>query len=233
MNNWGDSFYVFTSGAALLLSLVGQWFTAIMPGINRWNRRFFRGYFIILMLCCLSGILETALYYCPVPLQAIHFMMMLECLLLSLPLPMLTVYLLHCCGEDMRKSRLLFAVLSLMAVYAVLIAAAPFIGWYSYVLPDMRYIRRPVYPLLLSPVVVIMLLNLNGVLQRKKQLSRKLFSGFLIAMLPLTVVLIVQLFVDVFPLLYISIVLSALAMYSFVLSDQIEQDLAHQREIAN
>ena len=40
-------------------------------------------------------------------------------------------------------------------------------------------------------------------------------------------------FVELYPLIDISIVISALSMYSLILSDQIEQDLRRQREIAN
>ena len=43
---------------------------------------------------------------------------------------------------------------------------------------------------------------------------------------------LVQMFVDVFPLLDISYVLSAVSMYGLILSDQIEQDLCREREIA-
>jgi LytS/YehU family sensor histidine kinase len=40
-------------------------------------------------------------------------------------------------------------------------------------------------------------------------------------------------FIEIYPILDISIVISALSMYSLILSDQVEQDLNRQREIAN
>ena len=80
-------------------------------------------------------------------------------------------------------------------------------------------------------MVAILLLNLAGTLRRRARLTRKTYLGFLVALLPMTVALIIQLFVDVFPLFDISMVLSTLSMYSFVLSDQIEQDRRRQREI--
>ena len=49
----------------------------------------------------------------------------------------------------------------------------------------------------------------------------------------MTVGLILQMFIDVFPLIDIAYIISALVMYSFALSDQVEQDLRRQREIAN
>ena len=228
-----DLFYVFISAAGLLISMMGQWLVAVMPGSECWSRRFFRRYFFTLMLCCISGIIERVLYYCPVPNAAIYFVVALECLLLSLPMPMMTAYLLHYCGEDVRKNKLFRNVLCLMAVYFILVAVGPFIGWYTYITPDMQYIRKPIYSLLLVPVVTIMLLNLEGLIKRREQLAHKTFIAFLIGMVPLAVSLIVQMFIDILPIVDISYVLSALVMYSFVLSEQIEQDLRYQQEIAN
>ena len=228
-----DLFYVFISAAGLLISMMGQWLVAVMPGCERWSRRFFRSYFFALMLCCISSIIEGVLYYCPVPNAAIYFVVALECLLLSLPMPMMTAYLLHCCGEDVRKNRLFRTVLCLMAVYFIMVAVGPFIGWYTYITPDMQYIRKPIYSLLLVPLVTIMLLNLKGLIERREQLAHKVFIAFHIGMVPLAVSLIVQMFIDILPIVDISYVLSALVMYSFVLSEQIEQDLRYQQEIAN
>ena len=47
---WIDFFYFIVIGTMLLLSVMGLWFTAILPGMGRWDRRFFKGYFFVLML---------------------------------------------------------------------------------------------------------------------------------------------------------------------------------------
>ena len=106
MNSWIDFFYFFICGAALLLSVLALWFTIIMPGIDRWSKRFFLLFFTVLMLNCFSALLETVLLRYPVPIPPVIFLLVLESLFLALPLPMLTVYLLHCSGEDIRNSRL-------------------------------------------------------------------------------------------------------------------------------
>ena len=232
MSGWSDFFYVFIFGAALLLSALGMFFAAVIPGIDRWSKRFFLGYFSVFLLCCLSSLMETVFYYYSVPKAAVYFAILLECLLLSLPLPMLTVYLLHCRGESPRSSKLLRAVLGLMAVYSVLLASAPSTGIFSYLPSDNAYRRGPLYLLLLLPLSAILLLNLAGAIRCQGRLSRKTYLSFLVALIPITAALIVQLFIDAFPLLDISYVISALAMYGFILSDQIEQDQRHQREIA-
>ena len=47
LSYWIDIFNIFISGVALLLSVIALWFTAIIPGLDRWSRRFFIGYFIV------------------------------------------------------------------------------------------------------------------------------------------------------------------------------------------
>ncbi|MBO4914777.1 MAG: histidine kinase [Oscillospiraceae bacterium] len=228
-----ETFYFSIISAALLLSALGLWFTAIIPGIDRWSKRFFQSYFITFTLCGLFSIADLLLFGHPVPRTVIYLLLVLECLLLSLPLPMLTAYLLHSCGEDMRASKLLRAVLGLWAVFVILLASSAFTGIFTYTVSDNYYDRGPLYPLLLLPLVALSLLNLTGTIRRRSRLSRKVFLSFLVAALPLTVTLLAQMFVEVLPLVDISFVLSAISMYGFILSDQIEQDRRQQQEIAN
>jgi sensor histidine kinase YesM len=116
-------------------------------------------------------------------------------------------------------------------VFFFLTVSAPFIGVLSKITPDLQYHRGPMYPLVLLPLIGILLLNLLGTIQRRKQFSQKTFRSFIIAMLPMTVTLCIQLFIDVFPILDLSFVLSALTMYSYILTDQIEQDRRRQQEM--
>ena len=233
MSHWSEVFYFSIISAALLLSVAGLWFTAVMPGIDRWGKRFFLRYFIVLMTCCFFAFIELILYHFPVPVAAIFIVVFMELLFLALPLPMLTTYMLHACGESTRSNRLLYAVRVLLAVYFVVLAGAPFIGVFSCIGPDNQYGRGPLYALLLLPLIAILLLNLAGAMRRRARMSHKVFLSFVIAQVPMMVTLLVMLFVDVIPLFDISYVVSALAMYSFILSDQVEQDLRNQREIAH
>ena len=212
---------------------MGLWFTVMIPGLDRWSRRFFMSIFIVFLLCCLSGILEMAFQSYIVPRAVFLVLILLESLLLSLLLPMLTVYLLHCCGEKMRSSKLLHAALGMWASAFVLSFSVPFVNGFINITPENQYSRGPLYPLLLIPIIALSLLNLMGTIKRREQISRKTFLAFLIAIVPITVALTVHLFVDVYPLLDISYILSALAMYSFILSDQIERDRRQQLEIAH
>ena len=227
-----DIFYFFIYGALLLLSMVGLWFTTVMPAIDRWSRRFFRLYYMALIMCLIFGILEGVLQYCHAPVSAIWFVLFMESLLPSLTLLMLTIYLLRCSGENMRRSRLLGSVLVLWGIYMAMVVASPFIGAFTYVAPDGQYYRKAAYPLLILPLIVIMLLNLAGAIKYRKRLSGKTYLGFLVAIVPLTIALAVLLFADAFLLLDSCIILAALSMYGLIMSDQIEKEIRWQKENA-
>ena len=231
MNGGTDSFYYFITGAALLLSVMGLWFTALIPGIDRWGRRFFLAYFTVLFLSGVFALADIVLHDYPVPSAAVYSLLLSETLLLSLPLPMQTVYLLHCCGENLRTSRFLHAALGLWAAFFVLLASVPFVDGFIYLTPEKQYYRGPLHPLIIAPAIAVLLLNFAGTLRRRARLSRKAFLSFVIAQAPMAATLIVNLFADAEPVFDISYVLSALAMYSLILSDQIEQDRRRQWEI--
>ena len=232
MIGWSDIFYFSTISVALVLSVVGLWFTAVMPGMDYWSKRFFLVYFIVLMGCILSSLIAIVLHYFPVSSVVIYIILHLECLLLSLPLPMLTTYLLHCSSESIRSNKLFQSVLGLWIVYFVLLAGVSVTGGFFSVTVENQPLRGSLYPLLMLPLIAIMLINLLGVIRRRTRLSRKAFISLALVMLPMTFSLIVMMFVDAMPLFDISIVLATLIMYSFILSDQIEQNQRHQEKIA-
>ena len=231
MNSWRLFFYYFIGGAALILSVLGLWFIYIMPNIERWSKRFFQNFFKILLLTSISALLEMILRGYHAPNQVIGFVIILECIFMSLLLPMLTVYLLHCSEENTRTSKLLQIVSGLWLLYVIMLVCSAFFADITLEAPNMQYYRGLWYSLTLMPLVAVQLLNIAATIQRRKKLSRKTYLRFLIALLPITISLIIQMFVDVLPILDITLTISTLSMYGLVLSDQIEKDLQHQREI--
>ena len=171
---WSDIFYFSIISVALVLSVMGLWFTAVMPGMDYWNKQFFLVYFVVLMGCILSSLIAIVLHYFPVSSVVIYFILHLECLLLSLPFPMLTAYLLHCCSESVRPSRLFQTALGLWAVYFVLLLSVSVTGGFFYVTVENQPFRGPLYPLLMLPLIAIMLINLVGAIRRRTRLSRRL-----------------------------------------------------------
>lgn len=233
MNEWSSVFYYTLQGAAMLLSALGLWFSLIMPGVNPWSKRFFLSFFGVLMLCCHAAIVEIALLNNGISGLTYRFSLFMTSLLMSLPLVMLTAYLLHASGEPINSSPLFRIAGGLWVFTIILMAGTLFNDRFYMIGPDMEFLRKPLYPLLILPLCGIMVLNLVGTIKRRARLSRKVYLSFLVAIVPMTTALSIQMFLNAFAFVDISLALSALSMYGLILSDQIERNQRYQQEIAH
>ena len=208
-----------------------MWITAIIPILDNWSRRFFLAYFSLLLLCSLVSLADMILYQY-VGITAERIFGFFECLLLSAPLPMLTVYLLQCCKKELKGNALFRTVLGFWAVYFVLLVSTFFTKHIYYITPNVQFHRGEWFPLLIVPLNVIMILNLVCLIRWRGLLSRKYFHGFLVTILPLTIAMLVHIFTDVTPLIDISMVVSAVSMFGLIFSGQTEDYIRQQQEIA-
>ena len=231
MITWYTIFTFSIISAALLIALLGIWLTAIIPLIDRWSRRFFLAYFTALMACSLVSLVDLIIYQY-ISIGTLRIFGFLEVLLLSLPIPMLTVYLLHSCKKDIKKNTVFRVVEGCWMMFSLLLVSTLFTDYIYYITPDGQFQRGAWFPLLIVPLSVIMILNFLCLLRWRRQLSQKYYHGFLIAIIPITAVLIVHIFVDVTALIDISTVLSAISMFGIIISEQIEQNFRQQQEIA-
>lgn len=231
MSEWYDIFNFSIISAALMVSLLGMWFTAILPMLDSWSKRFFLSYFAVLMLCSLVSLADMILYRY-IGIKMLVFFGFLEILLLSMPLPMLTAYLLHCCKKDIKKSAAFRTAVGFWAAFLIILVSTLFTKHIYFITPDEQFRRGDWFPLLVAPLSAIMILNFAYLIRWRGLLSRKYYFGFLIAILPLTVALLVHTVTDVTALIDISTVLSAVSMLGLIQSDQIEEHLRQQQEIA-
>ena len=220
-------------GAEMMLALLGLLAAVIMPGLDRWSKRFFTVYFLILVLYVGFDLIEQIKYLRPEMSPAQTAIYYFESLITSVLMPLMTVYLLHCCGENWRRSALFRIVAVLWFVYFIMLDTAPFTTWFYYVAPENQLCFGPLYPLMLACLYAIMLLNLAGVIRWRNRLSKRCYIAFLVGLLPMMIAMCIHFFSSVFELLIIGIVISALSMFGIILSDQIEQNLRQQREIAH
>ena len=144
----------------MLLSALGLWFSLIMPGVNPWSKRFFLSFFGVLMLCCHAAIVEIALLNNGISGLTYRLSLFMTSLLMSLPLVMLTAYLLHASGEPINSSPLFRIAGGLWVFTIILMAGTLFNDRFYMIGPDMEFLRKPLYPLLILPLCVIMALNL-------------------------------------------------------------------------
>ena len=220
----------FVAGMIVLLTMLGLWVAAVMPGLDRWNRHFFIAFFTILMLCLILYFFDMLTYDNPAFLTLQKLIVFLEYLLTPMLFPMLTVYLLHCCGEEYRSSALLHAELAMGGLFVVLLVIAQFKEGFYQITPE--FACGPLHPLLMAPVIAMLLITLEGTIRRRARLSKRHFRALLIFLIPLTISLMVSAFIY-FPLITdISISILALTMFIIILSDEVEQSLRQEQEIA-
>ena len=231
MNDFTESFYLLITGVALGLTVLGLGAAAIMPGLDRWSKSFFIAFFVALALLSATSLLEIIIYGKPGFRSLEIVVSYVDSLLYMAPVPMLTVYLLHSCGEDLKKSVLLRIVIALVISYIVMLNLAQFTNKFYTITPDTQLVNGPWYPISVLPFIAIMAINLGAVLHWRKRLSRKMYCAFLIALVPLTVALTVHVFVSVYPFIDISLAPCAVVMYGIILSDQLDQYMRTQQEL--
>lgn len=219
--------------ALLTLTALGLGVSVFMPGMNRWNRRFFTALFTVLLLLMGAFLVDLIVYEFREMALAEQIVVYFQYLLVSLPMLMFTGYLLHFCGEDLRKSMLFRIVIGLWGIYFILLGIAQCTTFLYYVTPDNEFIRGSWHPLLTAPLAAIMLFNLAGVIRRRKRLPDKYYVAFLIHLLPMTVATLIHTFIYVPLLVVFGLSFSMLSMFGIILCDQIEQYMRQQREIAH
>ena len=226
-------FYFFLGGAILVLSVLILWITIIIPGTNRWNKRFIASMFAVFVLFILSCIVDLVVYTDPDWITLERISSYFEYLLPSIPMPMFTAYLLHTCEEDRRKSPLIRATVVLWVLFFLLLGIAQCTTFLYYFTPDGLYVRGDWHPLLVAPAIAIMFINLAAVIQRRGKLPGKYYSAFLLHLLPLTFSLLVNLILYSLVLILLCMCVSMLSMFVIILYDQIEQYVGQQQEIAH
>ena len=231
--DWFELFCYLLCSAMLTLTAVGLCVAVVMPGMSRWNRRFFTALFTVLLFLMGAFLVDLIVYEFPDMALAEQIVVYFQYLLVSLPMLMFTGYLLHFCGEDLRKSTRFRIVIGLWGIYFILLGIAQCTTFLYYVTPDNQFIRGSWHPLLTAPLAAIMLFNLAGVIRRRKRLPDKYYVAFLIHLLPMTVATLIHTFIYVPLLVVFGLSLSMLSMFGIILCDQIEQYMRQQREIAH
>ena len=230
---WYDLLGFSLSGAILVIMALGIVFSAVMPSLDKWSRRYFVTLFTLLFLCAFSCFLALIFWYDPTMAAVERVIYVFEDFFLPSALFMPTIFLLHCCGENIKKSPLFIAVMALLGVYFAIVVAAQFTEVFFYVTEDNVFVRGQLWAASLAPMAAILILNLIGAVRRRKKLSKKYFIGLLIYMIPMTITVILHMFIAIEVLVVLGMALFALIMFGLILSDNVEHDMDQQREIAH
>lgn len=228
-----DLLSVGMNSAILALVAVGIIISAFVPGASKWNRRYFTTLFVILMISLTVVFVELLIWTNPNMATAENICVFLKFILIPLPMPMFTMFLLHVCGENWQKSKLFRAVSAVFALLVILLIIDQFTNFIYRITPNNKFYRGDWYFLTIIIVTLPMIFNLIGVIRRRKKLSKKYFAAFIIYLLPLTITWIIHIFFAVELLIFLGMVLSTFAMFAIILYDQIDRYMRQQKEIAS
>ena len=231
MNGLTIHFELLLLGITMVMLLMSLVIAVMVPGIDRWSKRFFIAFFTVLLLYGGASLVEVFLEGRPGSRFALGILYYIDSLFPSILVPMLTAYLLHCCGEDLRGSRLFRIEAALWTVFFILLNTTPFTTLFYYILPENRLCRGPLYPLMLGFLFVMALIALAGVIRRRKRLAGKHYYAFLISLVPMAASMFLLFFVSFFVPFILGIAFCVFSMYIITLSDQIEQNMRQQQEI--
>lgn len=220
-------------GALLLLMILGIVFTPLMPAIDKWNKR----YLIILFSCqliCVSlsftdamlyekanfAIAERIIYICSfVSFQPLMFMP--------------TLFLIHQSKESLKKSLLLKTILGASLLYFSLIIASQFNDAFYSVTDDNLFKRGPLFPLLISPLILMALMNFIDALIKRKKIKKRYFIATMVYLPPLMATMIVHMFISFDFFILLGVGLWALSLLTLIMQDNLQEHMRQQEEIAN
>ena len=233
MTEWMYTVDYLLAGALLVMMAIGIAFSAYMPALDKWNKRYFLTLFSLLFLCAVTCLLSLIFYDDPTKAATERVIYIFESLFISVPIFMPTIFLLHCSHEKVKRSVLFYAMTALLCVYFAFLIAAQFTDVFYYVTDDNRFFYGSLYKLSLVPLVLIMLLNIVGVIIRRKKLSDKYLVALLVYLIPMTAAIIIHMFINVELFVVFGMALLAMIMFGLILSDNMDQYMRQQQEIAH
>ncbi len=224
----------FSTGiAGAMLMLLGLLLSVSSEYMERWLRRYFVIFFLLMTVYVASDLTSQAasLFWNPIWIGGAKGGLFLESLVSSMLLPLITHFLLYCAGADWRRSRIFYSVLLAWAIYVVLLIVTQFTTVIYYYTEDGAYHRGPWYPLLLVFPVVSMLLNLAALITQWKNLSSNERTAFLAYLVLPTAGMVVQMiYFGLYTILF-GTELAGLTMFFFILRGQVEERAQQQISI--
>ena len=215
----------FIAASSFLPMLIGLLFTAVNRVMDRKNKIFFLSMFSVLFLYITSDFINQLSQNYVLSQATLFF----DSFFSSVLMPMLTWYMLFLLGLDWQKSPVFRIVMLLWTIYFMLLISTQFTTAIYYYTPDNVYHRGPLYPLLLVPPILIMLVNQFYLIRRKDDLNRKQFAALLAYFLLPMIAMVLQICFYGLYLIVFGTSLAAMIMLSFIVWDLMEQ-YVHQRE---
>lgn len=120
-----------------------------------------------------------------------------------------------------------------MGLFFLLLLAAQFSDVFYSLTPDNQLSRGPWFTLLPIVMLLMMILNLEGVIRRYKKLPKRYLIAILVYLVPMTAALFDYLFNYFAILIVFGMVLCALMVFGLIFADNVELHMQQQRRLAN
>lgn len=219
----------------LLISILGLMQVLISPFFEKWNKRFFVTFFSLLLAWSSMNLIGQVAEPSSTLIAAriSRFSLFWESLLPSILTLLLTVYLLYSSGETKWRSTLLFRlVFGIWVIYLVLLIYTQFSTVIYHIDDQNVYHRGSLYPLLLVPIILIMLLDIAALIRRGKALSFKQRLAFWIYLAFPAVSIVVQLLFYGLYLILLGSSIATVFMFNYIWLDQSERYFQQLQENA-
>ena len=219
MNNWTWIINFSIGAAGIFLSLIGLIMDVCSRLFDAYTRRHLFYLFGFLFLYSATVMLS---YYAAMEAEAglMRWGIFLSSLFSSVMMLVLTSMIVHSAGEKRQKSGLLFCAVFLWVLYAGMLVSTFYSPVFYSINDRADYTRGFLYPLLLIPPVLIMMLNLLGLWRRRKKLSRSQFWAYCMYILIPLFAMLIQVFYYGILSIAMGIMVGTIAMFLFIWKDQ-------------
>lgn len=109
--------------------------------------------FSVLLLSIVAYVIDLFIYTDPDLAWADKIIAFIETFLPSVLMPFLTIYVLLCCGENIRKSALFYPVTALCAALFILLVITQFTDFIYYFTQDNQFVRGKGYWVLIALMI--------------------------------------------------------------------------------
>lgn len=147
-------------------------------------------------------------------------------------MPVVTSLILYFSKEKESRSPLMWISLSLLTLYCAMLISTLFSPVFYSVDLAGNYQRGPLYPLLLIPPLLALLLNCLGLLRRRGKMSRRQGIAMAGLLLPPLLCGLIQTFYEGILPIAVGIILGTLMMFMQIIQDQLDEYLEQKERNA-
>ena len=234
MINYIDLINFGAAVGGLVVSLLCLILSLSVPLLTKKQRCFFAMFFSILVLYIASDLTSqiSIVFWQDGFWQLSKTSIFFESLFSSMLLPMFTIYMLRVAGENYKQSPFFYAACSVWAVYAALLLITQFTDVIYFFTPDNVYHRGVLYPILLIPPAMLILINLLLLFRKRHKIDRDTQIALVIYLIIPLICTIIQMMVYGLLLIVLGTSLAALIMFIFLLMYQIELYVKQCEQVA-